>query len=94
MNDIDKFIDRDDVIIVDLRKEEEYYNGHIPSAINIPYEQGDNIAVYVQGYHYVLLYCHKGSISMMAARNLNGIDAVVYSMCGGLNSYYGKLVRN
>ncbi len=94
MNDIDKFIGRNDTVIVDLRREEEYYDGHIPGAINIPYQQGDNIAAYVQGYRYVLLYCHKGSVSLMAARDLNGINAIVYSMCGGLRAYYGKLVRS
>ena len=94
MNDVDKFIGRNDSIIVDLRSQEEYNNGHIPGAINIPYEQGDNIAMYVQGYYYILLYCHKGSISLMAARDLYGVNAVVYSLCGGLRSYYGRLVRS
>lgn len=93
INDVDKFLGREDTIIVDLRSRAEYENGHIPGAVNIPYEQGDNIAVFVHGYNFILLYCQRGSISLMAARDLYGITGRVYSLCGGLRSYYGKLVR-
>lgn len=94
MKDVNRFIGREDTIIVDLRNEDEYCSGHIPGALNIPYEQGENIAIYVQGYRYVLLYCHKGSVSLLAARDLHGVNAAVFSLCGGIRAYTGILERS
>lgn len=93
MKDVDKYIGRKDTIIVDVRKEEEYWQGHIKTAVNVPYEHGDNIARSVSGYEYILLYCHSGSLSLMAARDLQGVDSRVFNLCGGLRAYHGNLVR-
>ena len=93
INDVDVYIGKPNVIIIDLRKPNEYRNGHIKTAVNIPYEQGKNIANYVHGYGQIFLYCQRGSISMLVARDLNGVDGTVYNLCGGLRAYYGKLVK-
>ena len=93
MNDVDQFIGRKDTIIVDVRKAEEYWQGHIKTAVNVPYEQGQNIVRYVSGFDYILIYCHTGSLSMMAARDLYGVNSRVFNLCGGLRAYRGILVR-
>lgn len=93
INDVEKYIDRPEVIIIDLRSPNEYQSGHIKGAVNIPFEEGKNIAKYIKGYRYVFLYCQRGSLSLMAARNLRGVNAKVYNLCGGLRAYYGKLVK-
>ena len=72
----------------------EYQSGHIIGAVNIPFEEGKNIARFVNGYRHIFLYCERGSLSLMAARNLRGVNAMVYHLCGGLRSYYGKLVKS
>jgi rhodanese-related sulfurtransferase len=93
INEVDKYIDKPGVIIVDLRSANEYKSGHIKGAVNIPFEEGKDISRYLMGYRYVFLYCQRGSVSLMTARNLRGVNAKVYNLCGGLRSYYGKLVK-
>ena len=93
VSEVEKFIGRKDSIIIDVRKEEEYRQGHIRTAKNVPYEQGDNIARYVNGYDYILLYCCSGTLSLMAARDLYGVNSKVYSLCGGIRAYKGILER-
>ena len=93
INEVDKYIGKPGVIIVDLRSPTEYQSGHIKGSVNIPFEEGKNIAEKVKGYRYIFLYCQRGSLSLSAARNLYGVNARVYNLCGGLVSYYGKLVK-
>lgn len=93
INDVDKYIGKPGVIIVDLRSTEEFQSGHIKGAMNIPYELGKNIARHLQGYRYIFLYCQRGSLSILAARDLDGLNAIVYNLCGGLRVYTGKLVK-
>lgn len=94
INEVDKYIGKPEVVIVDLRSPSEYQSGHIIGAVNIPFEEGKNIARFVNGYRHIFLYCERGSLSLMAARNLRGVNAMVYNLCGGLRSYYGKLVKS
>lgn len=94
INDVQNYIGKRGSIIVDLRTKEDYDRGHIPSAINIPYESGMNIDCYVLGYSYIYLYCQRGVSSMQAARGLCKMEAKVYSLAGGINAYRGKLVKS
>lgn len=93
MNEVERYMNRTDSIIVDLRTQEDYWNGHICGAVNIPYERGDDIGQYVQEYSFILLYCHSGSLSLMAARSMHSVPGRVFNLCGGLRAYRGKLVR-
>lgn len=93
INDVDQYIGKPGVIIVDLRKPEEFRSGHIKGALNIPYEFGKDISRSLQGYPYIFLYCQRGSLSMLAARGMSNINATVYHLGGGLCAYSGKLVR-
>jgi rhodanese-related sulfurtransferase len=94
INDVDKYIGMNGVIIVDLRKSAEYQSGHIKGAVSIPYEPGKNIARYVQGYRYIFLYCQRGSLSMLVSKELSSSNMMVYNLCGGLRAYYGKLIKS
>ncbi len=47
-------------IIVDVRSAEEYTAGHIPGAVNIPYDQVADRLSELQGPHGVALYCMVG----------------------------------
>lgn len=93
INDVDNYIGKPGVIIVDLRSVKEFNSGHIKGAMNLPYEQGKNIARHLQGYRYIFLYCQRGTLSMLAARDLEGVNAIVYDLGGGLRAYNGKLVK-
>jgi rhodanese-related sulfurtransferase len=91
-NDITKYIDRPNVLIIDLRDEVDYVKGHIPSAVNIPYENLDRERQRLNKNSLLILYCDRGHISLMAARDLMKYGYHIKSMHGGIRAYYGKLI--
>ena len=91
LEDIKHYIDRKDAIIVDLRKKEDYDKGHIPSAVSVPYTSSEELAEKVRYFKVVVLYCYRGNLSMLAARDLYGIQGKVYHICGGIHAYPYRL---
>lgn len=88
-SDLDEYIFRSDVLLVDVRSPEDYENMHIRSAINIPY--GPEMKNWkVRGGKRIIFYCQHGSGSMMAARDLlkRGYDAG--TVIGGISEYKGR----
>lgn len=71
-------LERESVVLVDVRQPSEYNQGHIPGAINIPLrELGDNLDR-IPGDRPVILYCSTGyrtGIGVMAL-HLLGYDNV------------------
>ncbi len=92
-NDIEKYIGRPDVFIIDLREQSEYNMGHIPGAINIPYEELDSYAGNLPK-GLLIFYCDRGNISLMAARDLAKYNYYMKSLYGGLRAYHGKLEKS
>jgi rhodanese-related sulfurtransferase len=92
-NDIEKYIGRADVVIIDLREQSEYNEGHIPGAINIPYDELDSYADNLP-HALLIFYCERGNISLMAARDLAKYNYHMKSLYGGLNAYHGKLEKS
>ncbi|NLL00669.1 MAG: rhodanese-like domain-containing protein [Clostridiales bacterium] len=91
-NDVAKYIGRQNVLIIDLRSYEDYINGHIPTAINIPYENLEQERHKLNKDNLLILYCDRGHISLMAARDLMKYGYHIKSMYGGIRAYYGRLV--
>jgi len=92
--DILKYVQKPNTIIVDLRNSQEYKKGHIPSSVNIPYEDFDKYLHVFYDYQLIVLYCERGNLSLLAARDLSsqGFQGVK-SLYGGLKSYTGKLEK-
>lgn len=90
-NDIQNYIGKRNVIIIDLRDEEEYRAGHIPSAVNIPYEELDEHKGSLQRNFLLIFYCDRGHISLMAARDLIKDGYNIKSLYGGIRAYRGRL---
>lgn len=59
-----------DVVIVDVRDDIEYGEGHIPSAINIPVEQFAARSGVLPKESRIIVYCNTGSRSYNAYRKL------------------------
>jgi rhodanese-related sulfurtransferase len=87
-----------DFLLIDVRTEDEYDQGHLPGAIVIPYDEFDTryneILEYSDGK--VILYCHVGGMGDHAGRVLikNGF-ANVKNLEGGINGWMksgGKIV--
>lgn len=90
-NDIIKYIGIANVVIIDLRDRKEYLAGHIPTAINIPYEELEDRKYELPRNSLLIFYCGRGHISLLAARDLMKDGYNIKSLYGGFRAYHGKL---
>ena len=93
MDDIVKIMDENkDYVIVDVRTPDEYKEGHIPNAINIPNET-INETVYNKlkdKNQLILIYCRSGSRSRQAAYKMQKLG---YTNFGGIINWKGKIEK-
>lgn len=87
--ELDSYVDREDVIIIDLRDAEAYAAGHLKSAVNIPYGQVEECRKFPRK-KMLILYCERGSSSLFAARTLMKMGYRVKSVVGGIRCYQGS----
>jgi len=82
-------------LIVDVRTEEEFQEGHIPDAINIPVESiTDERPSQLNDLKQVLLiYCRSGNRSKQAAEKLAAMGYVNILEFGGINTWKGEIVK-
>lgn len=90
-NDIVNYIGKPNVMIIDLRDPKDFYRGHIPTAINIPYEDLEEKKYFLPRNSLIIFYCDRGNISLLAARDLMKDGYNIKSLYGGLRAYHGKL---
>lgn len=80
-------------VILDVRTQAEYDEGHIPSAVLVPYDtiQGD-VPELPDKEQLILVYCRSGNRSKQAAQALAdaGYENVVEF--GGINTWQGEIV--
>lgn len=75
-------------VVIDVRSSEEYATGHIPGAINIPYDQVAERISSIEAPHGVALYCmvgpraRKGEAALLAA----GYSSVLH-LEGGFSAW-------
>lgn len=82
-------------IILDVRTEAEYVEGHIPGAICIPNENiGERVDVEEQLPHLeqmILVYCRSGNRSKQAAEKLADMGYTNIIECGGIMDWDGEI---
>ena len=86
-SDLDELSGRDDVVLLDVRTEGEYANGHFDGTINIPLDSlRDRIGEIDPAKKYYV-NCHSGLRSYLACRILaqNGVDC--HNFSGGYLFY-------
>lgn len=90
-------------ILIDVRTKEEFVAGHIPEAVNIPYEELQNRIEEIKQLTcsqkggrsaFLILYCERGNTSLRAARDLYRLGFSVKNVYGGLSGYHGPLVTH
>lgn len=83
-----------DAIILDVRTREEYESGHVKSAISLPLEEIENSAYEIIPNHEttVLVYCHTGRRSALAAKKLGDIGYKIVFDFGGIVDWTDRLV--
>lgn len=94
--ELNNLIERNsDLLIIDVRDQDEYNSGHIPNSMNIPLDYLSSNMYYLSNYKNspVVVYCKSGIRSEDAANYLvqQGFRQV-YVLRDGLVNYNGKLV--
>lgn len=80
---VDSFNDQDNLVIIDVRTNEEYKEGHIKNSINIPVDNIEKINY--RKDTKIVLYCRSGNRSNQAALKLKSLGYEnIYDM-GGIN---------
>jgi len=81
----------EDVVILDVRTNEEYQEGHIENAINIPLDEiTDDIDL--DEDKKILIYCQSGNRSKEASSKLYSLGYDVYNF-GGISNWPYEVVR-
>ena len=89
-------------LLIDVRSEEAFKKGHLPMAVNVPFEEimdeKFDITEIEKDFNIekepsVFLYCDTGSTSMLAAKKLDSVGIHAYSVVGGIMFYKGYLEK-
>ena len=83
-----------DYLVVDVRRPDEYAEGHIPGAINIPNETiAEEAETALPDKDQVLLvYCRSGNRSKQASQTLADLGYTNVYEFGGINTWEGDIV--
>ena len=89
-NELDYYIQDKNAFIIDLRTPQEFMNRHIEGAVNIPYQRLRTCRSLPKDMT-LILYCERGSVSMVAAKELAAGGYDVKTVIGGIHAYHGIL---
>lgn len=85
--------DKKNYILMDVREEDRFIEGHLENAISCPY------GILKECYEKmkakkIIVYCDFGGQSMMAARHLAKEGYHVYNIIGGVYYYMEEMKQN
>lgn len=86
----DNYSEKSNYRIIDVRENDEYSEGHIKEAINIPLGEIENIDI--SKNKDLIVYCQSGARSYQAFMILNDLDYNVKDM-GGINEWNYELEK-
>ena len=84
-----------DYILLDVRRDDEFEEGHIPGAINIPNESigTEEIAELPDKNQTIYVYCRSGNRSKQAANKLVQLGYTNVIEFGGIIDYSGEVEK-
>jgi len=84
-----------DVIILDVRSEEEFLSGHIADAILLPVDEIEDRAesFLVDRDAVILVICHSGNRSQTASQELANLGFTSVYDIGGMISWPGEIIQ-
>ena len=87
--------DEKDYIILDVRRPDEFAEGHIPGAINVPNEEigTTDIAELPNKSQLILVYCRSGRRSKEASEKLVKLGYTNIVEFGGILDYKGEIEK-
>lgn len=77
---------RPDAWVIDLRSKEEFEELHVEGARNVPYDNLKMYRKYLPKDKLYILYCDRGSSSLMAARELSKEGYRTVTVVGGFQA--------
>lgn len=89
--EVDQYAAMPCTVLIDMRNEQEYRQGHIPGAVNIPYEIFADNKLCLLRKNTIILYCERGNLSLQEARVLDREGYCAITVYGGIHAYRGKL---
>ena len=79
-------------MLLDVRTEQEYRQGHIPGSRNIPLHNIENIVAMTHSKHVPLfVYCYSGTRSRRAVQELHHLGYRNVKNLGGISAYRGRV---
>lgn len=90
-----QMVDGEDYILLDVRTQAEYAEGHIPGAICLPNETigSEPPAELPDREQTILVYCRSGRRSAEAAQKLSDMGYVNVLEFGGILDWTGEIVK-
>lgn len=79
IEDVYKIMEENEHIIIDVRTEEEYEDGHVMGAVNIPYDEIDENSN-LDKEKIIFVYCKSGGRSGVAFNTLTALGYTVYNL--------------
>ncbi|MCI9138068.1 MAG: rhodanese-like domain-containing protein [Lachnospiraceae bacterium] len=86
IREFNKYRKEPDTWVIDLRSKEEFEEVHVEGARNIPYEDLKMFRKYLPRDKRYLLYCDRGSSSLMAAKELSRDGYRTMTLVGGIQA--------
>ena len=79
-------------LLLDVRTEQEYRQGHIPGSRNIPLHDIETVLALVHNKHIPLfVYCYSGARSRRAVQELHHLGYTDVRNLGGISAYQGRV---
>lgn len=60
-------------VILDVRSKEEFNEGHVPGALNIPHDEVQNHLEELKKYSTIFVHCQKGGRAKLASETLDNL---------------------
>ncbi len=86
VREFNEYRKRPETWVIDLRSKEEFEEIHVEGARNIPYENLGMYQKYLPKDKLYILYCDRGSSSLMAARELSREGYQTVTVVGGIQA--------
>jgi rhodanese-related sulfurtransferase len=74
-------------LVLDVRSGEEFASGHVPGAVNVPYDQVAARVAELGAPREVVVYCERGPRASKAAAVLSGAGFAVRHLVGHMSGW-------
>lgn len=89
--ELEQIMKKEKVNIIDCREEDEYSEGHMPGAINMPLSAFLDYLHLIDKSKAYYVVCYSGSRSQTAAQYLGNQGYKVTNVMGGMSIYRGPI---